>query len=164
MRILSLLFALAVAAAMVPGQTLSVPPPQSSSPRFSAPDVKTGDELRMKSRAQIQVVPIDLLVSNNAELQSLRARVAQAEAETDRLEIADPAIREQFSRQLQLLRSLLHLAEMQQADAGKSPTALEVQQHLNNIEGRTRCEACHGRIILKSREESGSLEHWQPDQ
>lgn len=162
MRIPTLLFSVTVAGALVLGQSLPVTPPQSSGP-FS-PAQAQGGELRMRSRAQIQVVPIDLLVSHNAELQSLRARVAQAEAETNRLEIADPAIREQFSRQLQLLRSLLRLAEAQQADAGKSPTALEVQQHLNNIEGQTLCEACHGRIILKSSMESGSLELWQSHQ
>ena len=104
----------------------------------------------MQSRAQIQVVPINLFVSNKAALQSLRTRVAKAEAETSKLEVSDPAVREQLSRQRQLLRALLALAHMQQADAGKSPNALEVQQHLNNIEGQTQCEACHGRIVLKS--------------
>ena len=158
MRILALLFVLSVVVAAVLGQTLSVPPAQDLSESFSIPGSPGNDGTRMQSRAQIQVVPIDLLVSNKAELQSLRTRVADAEAETSKLEISDPAVREQFSRQLQLLRALLALAQMQQADTGKSPTALEVQQHLNEIEGQTQCEACHGRIVLKSTSAAGLLE------
>jgi hypothetical protein len=38
---------------------------------------------------------------------------------------------------------LLDFAELQESDRGKSPAALEVQHHLNQIEGQFMCEACH---------------------
>ena len=63
---------------------------------------------------------------------------------------SDPAVREQFSRQIQLMRALLNFAARQDSDQGKSPTALQVQQHLNRIEGQVMCEACHNRIVARS--------------
>jgi hypothetical protein len=59
-----------------------------------------------------------------------------------RLDRSDPAVREQLSRQLQIMRALLNYAERQDTDQG-SLVALQVQRHLNKIEGQVMCEACH---------------------
>ena len=60
------------------------------------------------------------------------------------LEVSDLAVREQLSRQRQLMRALLSYAERQDTDKGKSLVAVQVQRHLNRIEGQVMCEACHG--------------------
>jgi hypothetical protein len=52
-------------------------------------------------------------------------------------------------RQQQLLKLLLNLAERQESNAGKGPTVLEVQRHLNEIEGRVMCEACHTGVVAR---------------
>src|SRR5689334_18371583 len=74
-----------------------------------------GDAVRMWRRAQIRVVPLDLFAGDKAELESLRARVARAEADAARLS-PDPATREQLSRQLQLMKALLSYADRIQSD------------------------------------------------
>ena len=99
--------------------------------------------VRMSRLAEILVVPVDLAAANRAELASLRDRVAQAESASQLLDVPDLAVREHISRQAQLLRALLRYEEMRDADAGKSPAALQVQRRLNKIEGRSRCEVCH---------------------
>jgi hypothetical protein len=104
---------------------------------------QTGDGVLMLRRADIVVIPMELAVTNKAELASLRDRVAEAEVDLTRLDLPDPALREQLSRQLQLTRALLNYAERQETDQGKGLVVLQVQRHLNKIEGQAMCEACH---------------------
>jgi hypothetical protein len=99
----------------------------------------------MWRRAEIRVMPMDLVAADKAELASLRERIARAEADSRRLDVSDPAVREQFLRQFQLMEALLSYAERRDSDEGKSPSAVEVQRHLNQIEGQRMCEACHSR-------------------
>jgi hypothetical protein len=108
---------------------------------------RNGDTVRMWKRAEIRVIPADLLASNEAELQSLRDRVARSEMESVRLAPADRSVREQLSRQRQLLYALLAYAERLDSDRGKSPTALEVQKNLNHMQGQRMCETCHTRVV-----------------
>ncbi len=103
----------------------------------------SSDGVRMLRRADIVVLPVEVAVANRAELASLRDRVAEAEVDIARLDRSDPAVREQLSRQLQTMRALLHYAERQDTDQGKGLVALQVQRHLNKIEGQVMCEACH---------------------
>jgi hypothetical protein len=42
---------------------------------------------------------------------------------------------------------LLNFAQRQETNAGKGPTVLEVQRHLNEIQGKAMCEACHAAVI-----------------
>jgi hypothetical protein len=150
MRIPAFLFALSLVTASVLPQSSQVRP---VSPRahLSVPSTEhgsatqsSGDGVRMLRRADILVLPVELIVANRAELGSLRERVAQAELDITRLDLSDPATREQLSRQLQLIRALLNYADRQDTDNGKSLVALQVQRHLNRIEGQVMCEACHG--------------------
>jgi hypothetical protein len=104
----------------------------------------------MWRRAEIRVVPLDLVAADRAELQSLQARIVEAEVDAVRLSPPDPAVREQLSRQAQLMKALLALAERQDSDQGKSPEAIQVQRHLNQIEGQRMCEACHNRMVARS--------------
>ncbi|HEY1271846.1 MAG TPA: hypothetical protein VGF08_07665 [Terriglobales bacterium] len=108
-----------------------------------------GDTTRMWRRAQIRVVPIEMLRSDKRELAALEQRVTQAEAEVTRLALADPAVREHLYRQIDLMRELLKFAQRRDSDQGKSAAAIEVQRHLNEIEGRVMCEACHTQIIAQ---------------
>jgi hypothetical protein len=140
------LFALCAVSALVLAQTLSDPALIDHS-ALPAQRPETGD--RMWRRAEIRVVPLDLYLANKVELDSLRARVAQAQADAAKLEPAEPAAREQLHRQLQLLRALLNFAERQESNAGKGPAALEVQRHLNEIEGKVMCEACHSGMVAR---------------
>src|SRR5690348_1455459 len=107
------------------------------------PNVRGSDTARMWRRAQISVVPLDLVAADRAELESLRAGVRQAEADIARLGPLDTPAREQIARQVQLMRSLLNYADRHDSDQGKGATALEVQRRLNRIEGEIMCEACH---------------------
>ena len=111
---------------------------------------RTGDGLRMWKRAEIIVHPLDVVVANRAELESLRSRAARLEADRSMLNVSDPAAREQLDKQLQLIKSLLTYAERAQSDAGKGPTAIEVQRHLNEIEGKVSCEACHSGLVARN--------------
>jgi hypothetical protein len=54
-------------------------------------------------------------------------------------------------RQQQLLKALLSFAERQESNAGKGPAALDVQRHLNEIEGKVMCEACHTGMVARAR-------------
>lgn len=105
---------------------------------------------RMWSRAEIRVVPLDQADLNKAELQSLRDRVARAEAESTGFWFSDPTLRKQLSDQLQLMKELLKFAEQQQSNRGKTPTAIEVERRLNQIQGQTMCEACHSGIVARN--------------
>ncbi|MGC2196260.1 MAG: hypothetical protein WA628_16435 [Terriglobales bacterium] len=149
MRTAAFLFALSLGTASVLPQASLV---QHASPPAQPPmhfndgraAQNSGDGVQMLRRADILVVPVELTVANRAELASLRDRVAQAEMDMTKLDPWDPAAREQLSRQRQLMRALLSYAERQDTDKGKSLMALQVQRHLNRIEGQIMCEACHG--------------------
>jgi hypothetical protein len=101
------------------------------------------DGVQMMSQADIVVVPMDVAVANRAELASLRDRVLQAEADVTKLDLSDPAVRREFAQQ-RLMKALLDYAGRQSRDDGKSRMAIQVQKHLNTIEGRVMCQACHG--------------------
>jgi len=45
------------------------------------------------------------------------------------------------------MRALLSYAGQQNTDNGKSLVALQVQRHLNRIEGQVMCEACHSGLV-----------------
>jgi hypothetical protein len=164
MRIAAFLFVLSLVTASVLPQTsplrhASPPahPPLASNDSGSAAQ-NSSDGVRMLRRVDILVVPVELSVANKAELASLRDRVAQAEVDMTRLDLSDPAVREQLSRQRQLMRALLSYAEQQNTDNGKSLVALQVQRHLNRIEGQVMCEACHsGPVRMTGIGEQGQL-------
>lgn len=105
----------------------------------------------MWRRAEIQVLPLDMAAANRAELESLRRRVASVEAESvaGNVYLIDPAVRERLAQQLQLIRALLSYAERRESDEGKSQVALQVQRHLNRIEGKMACEACHPSLVSR---------------
>ncbi|HVP53100.1 MAG TPA: hypothetical protein VMT05_13365 [Terriglobales bacterium] len=146
MRSVTFLLSLGVVGALVLAQTLS-------NPLIGRGQVRTvqqsGGSNRMLRRAEIRVVPLDLYLANTVELDSLRARVEQTQADVARLELPEPATRELLFRQQQLLKALLNLAQRQESNAGKGPTVLEVQRHLNEIEGKVMCEACHTGIVAR---------------
>jgi len=153
MRNVAFLLVICVGCALVLAQTLAAPAsinrgtPQAD-PMMPAHQAGVGE--RMWRRAEIRVVPLDLYLANKVELGSLRARVEQAQADAAKLEPAEPAAREQLHRQVQLLKALLNFAERQESNAGKGPTALEVQRHLNQIEGQMMCEACHTSVVARA--------------
>jgi hypothetical protein len=153
MRNVAFLLVICVGCALVLAQTLSSPTladrgiPRSNQ-MMPAHQASVGE--RMWRRAEIRVVPLDLYLANKVELDSLRARVEQAQADASKLEPAEPAAREQLHRQVQLLRALLKFAERQESNAGKSPAVLEVQRHLNEIEGQVMCEACHTGVVARA--------------
>lgn len=144
MRSFAFLFFLCVVGALVLAQTLSNPLIDRGGANSQViPAQQNGAGDRMWRRAEIRVVPLDLYLANKVELDSLRARVEQAQADAARLEPPDPAARELLYRQQQLLKALLNFAQRQESNGGKGSTVLEVQRHLNEIEGKVMCEACH---------------------
>ena len=152
MRSAAFLLALCVVGALMLAQTLSNPAVMdrpTPGAKQTMPAHQTGVGERMWRRAEIRVVPLDLYLANKVELDSLRARVEQAQADAARMEPPDPAARELLYRQQQLLKALLNLAGRQESNAGKGPTVLEVQRHLNEIEGKVQCEACHSGLIAR---------------
>jgi hypothetical protein len=106
------------------------------------PDVGTDSE-RMWTRAEIRVLPLDLVSERRAELDSLRSRVAQAKIDDLKLGRANPDQRERAVRNINHMTALLTYIDQERSDQGKSIPALEVQRHLNEIEGRVNCQACH---------------------
>jgi hypothetical protein len=108
------------------------------------------DGERMWTRAQIRVIPLETAISNRTELESLRNHIAKSEVEALRLSSSNPSLREPLFRQLDLMKALLHFAESQDSDQGKSAVAIDVQRHLNEIEGRINCEACHTEVVATS--------------
>ena len=152
MRSAAFLLGLVVISALVLAQTLSNPalidrPTPDSNQMMPAHQTGIGE--RMWRRAEIRVVPLDLYLANKVELDSLRNRVEQAQADVARMELSDPAARELLYRQQELLKALLNLAGRQESNAGKGPTALDVQRHLNEIEGKVLCEACHPDVVAR---------------
>jgi len=157
MRSAAFLLALCVVGALMLAQTLANPAVvdrtvpganQIANQMMSSHQVGSGD--RMWRRAEIRVMPLDLYLANKVELDSLRARVEQAQADAARMEPPDPAARELLYRQQQLLKALLNLAARQESNAGKGPAVLDVQRHLNEIEGKTQCEACHIGVVARN--------------
>jgi len=108
------------------------------------------DGSRMWRRAEIRVIPLEQAERNRTALESLRARVAQAERERASLWLVDSSIRQQLSSQAELMKDLLQLAEQQQSNRGKSPNALAVEHRLNQLQGQTMCEACHSGIVARN--------------
>jgi hypothetical protein len=47
------------------------------------------------------------------------------------------------------MNALLTYIDRERSDQGKSVAALEVQRHLNEIEGRVNCQACHTGVVAK---------------
>jgi hypothetical protein len=154
MRLPAFLFASCLVAIVAFGlssqQTSNVPPVLShSTPQPS--DVWSGyNGSRMWRRAEIQVVPLEQMDLRKAELQALQNRVAKAEAEGIGYWFCDPSVRKQLATQLQLMKDLLKFADEEQANKAKSPTALEVERRLNQIQGQTMCEACHSGIVANN--------------
>lgn len=152
MRSAAFLLAFCVVGALMLAQTLSNPALMDRATPGSKqmmPAHQTGVGESMWRRAEIRVVPLDLYLANKVELDSLRKRVEQAQADVARMEPSDPAARELLYRQQQLLKALLNLAGRQESNAGKGPTALDVQRHLNEIEGKVQCEACHTGVVAR---------------
>jgi hypothetical protein len=48
------------------------------------------------------------------------------------------------------MQALLHYIERAESDQGKSPAAIEVKRHLNEIEGKMNCQACHTDMVAES--------------
>jgi len=149
MRRVTFLFFLCAVGALVVAQTLSKPLINRGTPGQVIPAQQGNVGDRMWRRAEIRVVPLDLYLANKVELDSLRARVAQAQADAARMEPPDPAARELLYRQQQLLRALLTFAQRQESNVGKGSTVLDVQRHLNEIEGKVMCEACHTSMVAR---------------
>jgi hypothetical protein len=154
MRITTFLCALSLVAVVLVAETSSyqhsapVPIAAQSQPRaFSA-----SDGVQMWRRAEIEVVPLDIAVANRAEIESLRRRVERVEADAvaGNVYLTDPAVRERLTQQLQLIRALMSYAERRDSDQGKSQVALQVQHHLNRIEGRIACESCHPSAVTRA--------------
>jgi hypothetical protein len=156
MRVATLLFAPCLVGVLALAQLPSSPKesfPSQQQPGVSQriPDSRGTDGVRMWRRAEIQVVPLDLVAANRLELQSFRDRQERIEADNRQAAVSDPAVRDQIARQLQLLRAVLAYADRQGSDYGKSPAAIDVQRHLNQIEGQVMCEACHASVVAKVR-------------
>jgi len=152
MRLLAFLFAsaFAILAFGLSSQQTSNVPALSSHPSPYITDVWSGyNGSRMWRRAEIRVVPLDQVDLRKAELQTLRNRVAKAEAEGTGYWFSDPNVRKQMGEQLQLMKDLLKFADEQQSNNAKTPTAMEVERRLNRIQGQTMCEACHSGIVAK---------------
>ena len=156
MRLPTFLFALCLATMVAFGAAVSSRRPRNV-PQAIAPSredltsVQSNDDSsRMWRRAEIRVTPLEQAERNRAALQSLRNRVAQAERESTSLWLLDSNVRQQLSSQVQLMRELLCLAEQQQSERGKSPTALAVERRLNQLQGQTMCEACHSGIVARN--------------
>jgi hypothetical protein len=133
---------LAFAQTLYPARTAAQDPGLLLNPQASIPPLAS-DGVQMYRRADIRVMPVDLLAADKAELESIREQIVRTELDGLKLDISDPAVREHVSRQLALLRALLRFADHQYSDERKSPSALAVQKHLNQIEGQRNCEACH---------------------
>lgn len=156
MRRPAFLFALCLAAVVAFGAALSSPKP-TNGPQVIAPSreavtsVQSNyDSSRMWRRAEIRVMPLEQVERNRAVLESLRNRVVQAERETPSLWLLDSNVRQQLISQVQLMKELLTFAEEQQSDRGKSPNAIAVERRLNQLQGQTMCEACHGGIVARN--------------
>jgi hypothetical protein len=115
----------------------------------SRPDMRGSDGQPMVTRAYIEVVPLDLLVERNKQLEYLRGRVTQGELDALKLSSSNRGLREHLFRQIDTMQALLHYIERAESDQGKSPAALEVKRHLNEIEGKVNCGACHTGVVAR---------------
>jgi len=153
MRLPAFLFASCLVAILAFGlssQRTSNIPAVNSHPGPQPADLWNGyNGSRMWRRAEIRVVPLDQVDLRKAELQTLRDRVARAEAEGTGCWFSDPRLRKQLAEQLQLMKDLLKFADEQRSNNAKTPTVLEVERRLNQIQGQTMCEACHSGIVAK---------------
>src|SRR5271169_5630582 len=156
MRLPAYLFALCLVAIVAFGAAVSSQQPTNAASaivpsRQDVPAVPLNDDSsRMWRRAEIRVIPLEQVGRDRAVLESLRERVAQAERESTSLWLLDSNVRQQLSSQSQLMRELLTLAEQQQSNRGKGATALAVERRLNQLQGQTMCEACHGGIVAQN--------------
>jgi len=156
MRLPAFLLALCLAAMVAFGVAISsrqptnTPSANVASPQNVMPVQFNDDTSRMWRRAEIRVIPLEQVERNRVALESLRNRVAQAERETSSFWLVDPNVRQQLFSQVQLMRQLLTFAEQQESNKGKSPTALAVEQRLNQLEGQTMCEGCHSGIVAQN--------------
>jgi hypothetical protein len=57
---------------------------------------------------------------------------------------------EQVERNRVALESLRSRVAQAESNKGKSPTALAVEQRLNQLEGQTMCEGCHSGIVAQN--------------
>lgn len=142
---LSLLAALAFAASLTQRQTPS--PAEHHHPTLVNDNYNNS---RMWIRAEIRVTPLEQADLNRARLEALRKRVSTAEADSAGLWFSDPTPRKQFLADLELMKELLAFAEEQQANRHKSPTAIQVEHRLNQIQGQMMCEACHSGIVAQN--------------
>ena len=156
MRLPAFLVALCLAAIVAFGAVVSSQKP-TNGPQAIAPSHKAVtavqnnyDSSRMWRRAEIRVTPLEQVERNRATLESLRNRVDQVERDNTSLWLLDSNVRQQLSSQVQLMKELLTFAEQQQSDRGKSPNALAVERRLNQLQGQTMCEACHGGIVARN--------------
>jgi hypothetical protein len=140
----------AFAAAVSSRQPRNIPEINASSRQESMSIQSNDDGSRMWRRAEIRVIPLEQAERNRTALESLRARVAQAERERASLWLVDSSIRQQLSSQAELMKDLLQLAEQQQSNRGKSPNALAVEHRLSQLQGQTMCEACHSGIVARN--------------
>src|ERR1700740_3218285 len=113
----ALVFAICLIAGLGSAQTR----PETSSPfdpqiSQTMPSHSTDSTRPMWRRAWIQVVPLEIMLGNKAELESVRHQVRRAEVDAARLEAPDEATRELLSRQTQLLKTLVAFAEKQDSD------------------------------------------------
>lgn len=156
MRLPAFLFALCLVAILAFGASLSSQqssnvPPAHARPAPGVTDVWGGSNgSRMWRRAEIRVVPLDQAELSKSELQALRQRVAFAETQGAGYWFSDPVVHQQLGEQLLLIKDLLKFAEQQQNFKAKSPTAIEVERRLNQIQGQTMCEACHSGIVAQN--------------
>ena len=156
MRLPAFLLALCLAAmvgfgaAVSSRQATTTPSANIASPQ----SVFQRDDKNLRTAPHARGVVVELngqqVERNRVALESLRSRVAQAERETSSFWLVDPNVRQQLFSQVQLMRQLLTFAEQQQSNKGKSPTALAVEQRLNQLEGQTMCEGCHSGIVAQN--------------
>ena len=156
MRLPAFLFATCLAALVAFGSAVSSQKLTNASQAVTPPhnavsDVQRNyDSSRMWRRAEFRVTPLAQVDRNRAVLESLRNRVAQAERLDASWWLVDPNVRQQLSSQIQLMKELLTFVEKQQSDQGKTPNALAVERRLNQMQGQTMCEACHGGIVAQN--------------
>jgi len=144
------LLVLAFASVLVLADSSSVRRPVAASSNVvpaavQKPIVASG--VRMWRFAEIRVIPSDIAAANRTELESLRQRVQRAQADNLGIYLMDPAVRERQDQQIRLIQDLFSFAERKDSDQGKSPVAIEVQRHLNHMQGRMNCEACHLSLV-----------------
>ncbi len=153
MRKLTIPLFLSLLAVLLLGQTPGAQLPQNPPAGDQLPAQSAyGHNGSMWRLAEVRIVPFDVAAAQRKELGSLRARVELAKVQCAKLNPSDPEMREQLARQIELMDALLLWADRQSSDEGKSPTAIQVQQHLNNIQGTIQCEACHAGLIGEMRE------------